>query len=251
MKRLLLTMATAALLITGIPHLGNASGLFDQRLSQDRQIVQALNRLTFGPRPGDVEEVRRMGVAKWIQLQLHPDQIPENPALEAKLKPLATLTMDPSELVKEYTPQPLAGMMLPTPLNNLLPPQDMNKVRTGTMEQRKAILESLSDEKRKKVLMQIPPGNLDDLPEYKKEAEEARRGGCSGAQPAVGRLVESRSGGRGDVRQSGTVHAALLAYLDPEKRQRVDSTSFLKSDFGCHAGPPAGRASASVRPGRW
>ena len=109
MKRLVLTIATAALLFTSIPHLGSASGPFDQRLSQDRQIVQALNRLTFGPRPGDVEEVRRMGVAKWIELQLHPDQIPENPALEAKLKPLETLTMDPSELVKEYTPQPLAG----------------------------------------------------------------------------------------------------------------------------------------------
>jgi len=93
MKRLVLTIATAALLVTTIPQLGS-SGPFDQRLSPDQQIVHALNRLTFGPRPGDVEEVRRLGVAKWIEIQLHPDQIPENPALDARLKPLETLRMN-------------------------------------------------------------------------------------------------------------------------------------------------------------
>ena len=86
MKRLVL-IAAAALLVCSITRLKSA-GPFDQRLSQDQQIVQALNRLTFGPRPGDVEEVRRVGLAKWIELQLHPGQIPENPALDAKLKPL-------------------------------------------------------------------------------------------------------------------------------------------------------------------
>src|SRR5689334_9120162 len=68
MKRLALLIATAALL-------GSASSPFDQRLYQDQQILHALNRLTFGPRPGDVEEVRRVGLAKWIKLQLHPEQI--------------------------------------------------------------------------------------------------------------------------------------------------------------------------------
>ncbi len=201
MKRLVLTIATAGLLIASIPHLGSASGPFDQRLSQDQQIVQALNRLTFGPRPGDVEEVRRLGVAKWIELQLHPDRIPENPALEAKLKPLETLRMDLAEIVKKYTPapqQPLA-MMRPMQMNNLLPQEDMRKVRTGTAEQRKAILVSLDEEKRRQVLMQIPQQNLEDLPEYKKEAEDARKmqqeefaAGEPPAQPAAPGSSESR-----------------------------------------------------------
>src|SRR5438552_1089436 len=103
MKRLVLTIAAAALMVPTVAHLSGA-GPFDQRLSQDQQIVHALNRLTFGPRPGDVEEVRRLGVAKWIELQLHPDQIAENPALDEKLKPLATLRMPLPEIVKEYTP---------------------------------------------------------------------------------------------------------------------------------------------------
>src|SRR5271170_4347739 len=116
MKRLVLMIATAALLATGIPHPGTASGPFDQRLSQDKQIIQALNRLTFGPRPGDVEEVRRVGVAKWIELQLHPDQIPENPVLDAKLKPLASLRMELPDIVKEYTPVQQQPIMMTPPM---------------------------------------------------------------------------------------------------------------------------------------
>jgi len=38
---------------------------------------QALNRLTFGPRPGDLELVERMGVNAWIDLQLRPERIPD------------------------------------------------------------------------------------------------------------------------------------------------------------------------------
>jgi hypothetical protein len=88
------------------------TGPFDQRLSQDRQILQALNRLTFGSRPGDVEEVRRLGVVKWIDLQLHPERIPEDPDLDARLKPLETLRMDLPDIVKKYTPQQEPLMML-------------------------------------------------------------------------------------------------------------------------------------------
>src|SRR5262245_26225177 len=66
---------------------------FDQKLTVDKQIVHVLNRLTFGARPGDVEQVRRLGVEKWIDLQLHPERITENAALEEKVKPLETLKM--------------------------------------------------------------------------------------------------------------------------------------------------------------
>src|SRR5277367_5117764 len=101
MKRVLLTVAAASLAAVILPRSGDATRPFDKRLSPQQQIVQALNRLTFGPRPGDVEAVRRMGLPKWIESQLHPDQIAENPVLEAKLKPLETLRMDLAEVVKQ------------------------------------------------------------------------------------------------------------------------------------------------------
>src|SRR5689334_16676225 len=44
-------------------------------LTEDQAILHALNRLGFGPRPGDVERVRRMGLENWIEQQLHPESI--------------------------------------------------------------------------------------------------------------------------------------------------------------------------------
>src|ERR1700689_1491847 len=111
MKRLVPTIIAAVLTVGAFPGLGHAAGPFNQKLSPDQQIIHALNRLTFGPRPGDIDEVRRIGLAKWIELQLHPDRIPENPLLEAKLKPLETLRMDLAEVVKQYTPGQ-QGMMM-------------------------------------------------------------------------------------------------------------------------------------------
>jgi uncharacterized protein (DUF1800 family) len=72
------------------------------QLSQDEKILHVLNRLTFGARPGDVEMVRQMGIEKYIEQQLHPGQIPENPALEAKLAPLDTLRLSAAELNEKY-----------------------------------------------------------------------------------------------------------------------------------------------------
>src|SRR5580704_5325271 len=138
MKRTSLTIAAATLAAVILPNLGEATGPFEKRLSPQQQIIQALNRLTFGPRPGDIEEVRRIGLAKWIELQLHPDQIPENPLLEAKLKPLETLRMDLAEVVKQYTPGQqgmMMGMTAPGPfesLNTLLSNEQRRKVMNGT-----------------------------------------------------------------------------------------------------------------------
>src|SRR5579863_9057880 len=63
--------------------------------------IQALNRLTFGPRPGDVERVLAIGVDKWIDQQLHPDSIDDH-LLEARLAPLRTLRMSTGELAEKF-----------------------------------------------------------------------------------------------------------------------------------------------------
>src|SRR6516162_2467002 len=97
MKRFVsIAVALAAAIL---PRSGRAADLFQRKLSPDLQIVQTLNRLTFVPRPGDVENVRRIGLARWIEQQLHRDQIPENPVLEQPLAPLETLRMPVSEVV--------------------------------------------------------------------------------------------------------------------------------------------------------
>ena len=81
--------------------------LFQKKINKDEQILHALDRLTFGPRPGDIEHVKKIGLKKWIDLQLHPERISENPDLEAKLQPLESLRMTPLETVQHYPPPQL------------------------------------------------------------------------------------------------------------------------------------------------
>ncbi len=75
---------------------------FRAKLSAGQKIEHALNRLTFGPRPGDAERVRQKGLKKWVEEQLHPERIPENPTLEEKLRPLGSLRMSAAEMAQAY-----------------------------------------------------------------------------------------------------------------------------------------------------
>jgi Protein of unknown function (DUF1800) len=82
---------------------------FLKQVPDDQKILQALNRLTFGPRPGDAQDVKAMGLKKWIDRQLHPESIEENPVLVEKLKYLDTLPMSSAELVRNYPPRRSPG----------------------------------------------------------------------------------------------------------------------------------------------
>ena len=60
---------------------------FAKPLAPSDTVLHALDRLSFGARQGDIDEVQHIGLEKWVALQLHPEKLPENPALEAKLEP--------------------------------------------------------------------------------------------------------------------------------------------------------------------
>ncbi len=64
-------------------------------------IRHVLNRLTFGPRPGDVARVQRLGLAVWIDDQLRAG-LPDNPALRRRLAALPTLTLDSTRIAQDY-----------------------------------------------------------------------------------------------------------------------------------------------------
>jgi uncharacterized protein (DUF1800 family) len=71
------------------------------QMNEQKRALHALQRLTFGPRPGDVDRVAAMGVDKWIDLQLHLDKINDS-ALDARLTPFRTLHMDTREIVENF-----------------------------------------------------------------------------------------------------------------------------------------------------
>jgi uncharacterized protein (DUF1800 family) len=66
------------------------------------EIIHVLNRTTFGPRPGDVEMVEKMGgVHAYIEQQLHPETIDDS-AVEQQVAQLDTLQKSPAELLGMY-----------------------------------------------------------------------------------------------------------------------------------------------------
>jgi uncharacterized protein (DUF1800 family) len=83
-------------------------GLPVHELNEDEAILQALNRLGFGPRPGDLERVKQMGLQKWIDQQLRPDSINDS-ALDARLDRFPTLKMSSAKLVDEFPPPQVAA----------------------------------------------------------------------------------------------------------------------------------------------
>jgi uncharacterized protein (DUF1800 family) len=69
--------------------------------SDQKRALHALNRLTFGPHPGDVQQVMTMGVEQWIDQQLHPDKINDS-AVNARLAPFRTLRMSTREIAENF-----------------------------------------------------------------------------------------------------------------------------------------------------
>jgi uncharacterized protein (DUF1800 family) len=79
-------------------------GLPITELTAEEAILHALNRLAYGPRPGDVERIRQIGLPKWIEQQLSPNTI-DDKAVNARLENLPTLSMSTTRLIEDY-PQP-------------------------------------------------------------------------------------------------------------------------------------------------
>jgi len=165
---------------------------FSAQISADQKIIHALNRLTFGARPEDIETVKEMGVKKWIDRQLHPDRITENPVLESKLAPLDTLRMTSAEMARIYPPPQLIKAMVegkipypadaerrriieklarryknqlgqndgekPTLENVGLTEEQQRILRKGAPEEKLKVFDALLDEQKDEVLEAMPQG---------------------------------------------------------------------------------------------
>ena len=72
-------------------------------LTADEATLHALNRLGYGPRPGDIERIRKMGLEKWVEQQLHPDSISDS-ELDERLQKYPTILMSSTRLLDEFPP---------------------------------------------------------------------------------------------------------------------------------------------------
>src|SRR5216117_4071601 len=63
--------------------------------------LHALNRLAYGPRPGDIDRVAALGVMKWIDRQLKPEKIDDG-LLAARERQFTILDYDRGQLARLY-----------------------------------------------------------------------------------------------------------------------------------------------------
>ena len=69
-------------------------------LTEQEAALHLLNRFTFGPRPGQVEEVVKQGLENWFLEQLQPAK--DNETVRVKLSSYSALTMSTDSIVNTY-----------------------------------------------------------------------------------------------------------------------------------------------------
>jgi len=98
--RLLLLTPIATLLVAASPALFAGQGPSPGLPDDEETIRHVLNRITFGPRPGDITRVQSLGLDAYLDQQLHPERVSDD-ALEAKLQTFSTLTMSSRKLAED------------------------------------------------------------------------------------------------------------------------------------------------------
>jgi uncharacterized protein (DUF1800 family) len=110
---LTVSTSTAVLAATDAPNQAKKQATAQakqQPLTQRERALHALNRLTFGPRPGDLQRVEATGVDKWIQQQLNPATI-SDAELDGILQQFPAMQLSEAQLIATYPPGPMLRNM--------------------------------------------------------------------------------------------------------------------------------------------
>jgi uncharacterized protein (DUF1800 family) len=161
--------------------------------SDQKRALHALNRLTFGPRPGDVQRVMAIGIDQWIDLQLHPERIDDG-ALKARLEPFRTLRMSTKELAESFPDG-----------------QEINQVKNGKRP--------MPSDAALRMVYQV---QIERQQEKKERQQEAARNSA----PA-----EAESSGKAATAMEPTVSAAKLAPEEEDQARRLEQTASADQDM--------------------
>ncbi|MEO8385960.1 MAG: DUF1800 family protein, partial [Betaproteobacteria bacterium] len=68
----------------------------------EKLALHVLNRIGYGPKPGDLDAVMKMGVTRYIQSQLHPESIPLPASLTSRLAALGTEESRAGDVLSQF-----------------------------------------------------------------------------------------------------------------------------------------------------
>ena len=200
-----LALVAAAVLVAGLATTQFALGKKEKpagAMDEHRRAVHALNRLTFGPRRGDVDRVAQIGVDKWIESQLHPEKIDDS-ALDARLGSFRTLRMDTREIVENF------------PNNQIIKQVAEGKAPMPRDPTRRAIYEAqiqrLEDKQDRKAAGE-QKGGIAKSASGDQDVESEANAGAMQADPGYGR--------RREAMQAANIKMLELLDLPPDERMR-------------------------------
>ncbi len=104
----ILTLGLPTTTIAGAQSRAPTAPVATREQTADQQVVHVLNRLAFGPRPGDTERVRAMGIDRWIAQQLEPAQL-SDPVADAFVQQFVALSAPIETLFTRYPPPQLTA----------------------------------------------------------------------------------------------------------------------------------------------
>ncbi|MGH9531753.1 MAG: DUF1800 domain-containing protein [Terriglobales bacterium] len=223
-------LALLLALMLGLPSPWLVAGDKSAPTYERKRALHALNRLTFGPRPGEVEQVAALGVEKWIEKQLRPESISDK-ALEARLAPFRTLKMDSREMVENFPPPPLLravaqgrAPMPSDPEKRAVYEAGLERYRDRQQRQQKGDRQNGQGATANENEMSAPREDESDPqmdPEARARRREARMYADLKAEELLAMTPEQRL--QALMKMSNDERRALARALGPEERERLFS----------------------------
>ncbi len=164
----------------------------------ESRVQHALDRLTFGPRPGDVAQVEQAGLTTWFEQQLNPAQI-DDTALDAKLEAqFPAMYLPQQELAERYPSQQLIRQLTQRADNGMGPmaqgggfgPLGRPRGRFAPMYQQQAQFEIPNDPAERAIY-------ADQMAFYKQQQErkQEKDAAAAGAQGVRSQVPDSEAPG--------------------------------------------------------
>jgi uncharacterized protein (DUF1800 family) len=114
-----------------------------RELTTREQANHVLNRLAFGPRPGDVDRVMAMGVDRWIEQQLRPERLEDREA-EQLMAAFPVMRQSSSDLLREYPPRAAQQLQARLQSDTVLARADSIELRRAVQRNREFVNDLLA-----------------------------------------------------------------------------------------------------------
>lgn len=192
-----------------VKHASERSVYQSTQLRGDARILHALSRFTFGPRPGDVDAVRTMGLDKWFDQQLHPAAINETD-LKSRLAEFPAMQWNPSELLFRVP----SNAIIRQTLDGKIPVPERGALHAVYENQMYRVSAKRQEKEQKKAEEQMKPQMAENM------ASQMAGGGANGD----GSQIQMQVG----PQQQGTMDANLTNGGKPAPASPVDDGEFRR-----------------------